>query len=160
MSFLAHFRELFAYDRWANRRTLDSIRAFGEEGDPDALRLLAHVVGASRVWLTRMVGGDYASLDTRPALDFDACAVGLEMMYERWSRYLEDMTEEGLAERVAYRDLKGIARESRVCDLLAHVVNHGTYHRAQIARIVREKGMTPAVTDFILWVREREEDGG
>jgi uncharacterized damage-inducible protein DinB len=154
MTFLAHFRDLFAFDRWANRRVLDSIRAFGEEGDPDALKLLAHIIGSSRVWVTRLVGGEYASLENWPALDFDACAVGLEMMYERWSRYLEDMTEEGLDELVPYRDMKGIARESSVRDTLTHVVNHATYHRAQIARVIREKGMTPPSIDFILWARD------
>jgi uncharacterized damage-inducible protein DinB len=154
MPFLAHFRDLLAYDRWANRRALHSIRAFGEEGDPDALKLLAHIVGSSRIWITRLAGGDSSSIDTWPPLDFDACAVGLEMMYERWSRYLEDLTEEELGALVAYRDMKGISRESRVSDTLTHVMNHGTYHRAQIATIVREKGMTPASTDFIIWARE------
>ncbi len=160
MTFLQHYRDLFAYDRWANRRTLDSIRAFGEEGDPDVLRLLAHILGASRVWLTRMEEGDYSALETWPALDFDACAVTLEMLYERWSRYLEDLTEERLDDMMAYRNTKGVAFENSIRDTMNQVINHGTYHRGQIATIVRQKGKTPAVTDHIVWVRAGRGEQG
>ncbi|MEP7217276.1 MAG: DinB family protein [Bacteroidota bacterium] len=154
MNELAHYRDLLAYDRWASRRALDSIRAFGEEGDPDAVRLLAHIIGAQRVWITRLIGGDYMSLDRWPGLDIDACAVGLEMMYERWSRYLEDMDAEKFGAMIAYRNANGIAFENSVRDILMQVANHGTYHRAQIASVVRGKEKTPAVTDYIAYVWE------
>ncbi|MDB5034620.1 MAG: hypothetical protein JWQ98_1861 [Chlorobi bacterium] len=154
MNELAHYRDLFAYDRWANRRALDSIRVFGEEGDPDAVRLLAHIIGAQRVWITRLTGGDSSLLDSWPGLDIDACAVGVEMMYERWIRYLEDMTGEKFGEMIAYRNMKGIAFEDSARDILTQVVNHGTYHRAQIASHVRAKEKTPAVTDYIAYVHD------
>jgi uncharacterized damage-inducible protein DinB len=36
---------------------------------------------------------------------------------------------------------------------MAHLVNHGTYHRGQVAVLLREKGYDPVNTDFITYDR-------
>ena len=37
------------------------------------------------------------------------------------------------------------------------VINHSTYHRAQIAQKVKALGGKPAVTDYIVYQRELQE---
>jgi uncharacterized damage-inducible protein DinB len=39
--------------------------------------------------------------------------------------------------------------------MLQHVVNHGTYHRGQIATMLRQLGNKSQSTDLILFYRER-----
>jgi uncharacterized damage-inducible protein DinB len=34
-------------------------------------------------------------------------------------------------------------------------VNHGTYHRGQVATLLRQLGVQPPQTDLILYYRER-----
>ena len=36
---------------------------------------------------------------------------------------------------------------------MIHLVNHSSYHRAQIAMLLRQKGMEPINTDFITYDR-------
>ncbi|WP_379084396.1 DinB family protein [Pedobacter sp. UC225_65] len=43
-----------------------------------------------------------------------------------------------------------------VKDILFHVFNHSTYHRAQIATLFKESGITPPVTDFIILKRNQQ----
>jgi uncharacterized damage-inducible protein DinB len=35
------------------------------------------------------------------------------------------------------------------------VFNHGTYHRAQVARDLRQHNLEPINTDFIFYVRQK-----
>ena len=56
---------------------------------------------------------------------------------------------------VAYTNSSGTAFETPLRDILTHVVNHGTHHRAQIALVLREAGIAPPATDYIYFVREK-----
>jgi uncharacterized damage-inducible protein DinB len=60
---------------------------------------------------------------------------------------------ETLAREIDYRNSTGTQFRNTVSDILTHVVLHGSYHRGQIARLTREAGGTPAVTDYIAFVR-------
>jgi uncharacterized damage-inducible protein DinB len=39
--------------------------------------------------------------------------------------------------------------------IMIHQVNHATYHRAQVAMLMRQQGYQPVNTDFITWDRVR-----
>jgi uncharacterized damage-inducible protein DinB len=39
--------------------------------------------------------------------------------------------------------------------MMQHVANHGSYHRGQIATLLRQLGAKPAATDLIRFYRER-----
>ena len=39
--------------------------------------------------------------------------------------------------------------------MLQHLVNHGTYHRGQVATMLRQLGAKPIGTDLIIFYRER-----
>jgi uncharacterized damage-inducible protein DinB len=62
-----------------------------------------------------------------------------------------------LAASCSYKDLKGKAHKTPVGDILVHVMNHGTYHRGQIATCLRERGVDPARTDYIVYSREKRK---
>ena len=38
---------------------------------------------------------------------------------------------------------------------LQHVVNHGTYHRGQVATMIRQHGLKPIATDLMHFYRKR-----
>ena len=53
MDLAEHYRQLLHYDEWANREVLEAIRKTGKPL-PRAVQLLAHVISAEYVWLTRL----------------------------------------------------------------------------------------------------------
>ena len=85
---------------------------------------------------------------------------------QSWTRKLRRLREDGADElteselrRVAsYTNTQGQPHEGVVADVLTHVVNHASYHRGQIAVLVREAGGRPAVTDFIFFAYREPED--
>jgi uncharacterized damage-inducible protein DinB len=58
-----------------------------------------------------------------------------------------------LVRSVAYVNSKGEDWTTAVDDILFHVVLHSTYHRGQVAHVLRAGGATPAYTDYVHCVR-------
>ncbi|HEV7515522.1 MAG TPA: DinB family protein [Thermoanaerobaculia bacterium] len=151
MELRAHFRRLFVYDDWANREVLAALKR-AEVVPPKALRWLAHILAAERLWLNRL-RADPSPVVVWPDLTLDLCAAEIEALVGLYRTYLDGLTGEGLAASVTYVNSQGERWTSRAEDILTHVVMHSAYHRGQIAAALRAAGATPAYTDFIHAVR-------
>lgn len=151
MSDVASLARLLAYDAWANREALASLRRMPAP-PPRALRALGHVAACERLWLERL-RGEQRSLPVWPDLALDACARLLAEMEASWRGYLAALSPEDLAAGVAYVNTQGASFTNTVEEILTHVVIHSAYHRGQVAAVVREAGGDPALTDFIHGVR-------
>lgn len=71
-----------------------------------------------------------------------------------WLRFLDETDEEGLNKKYAYNNIKGDAFEDSLYDILFHVINHSTHHRAQISKILRQHDIAPPVMDYIAYLRK------
>ena len=52
---------------------------------------------------------------------------------------------------ISYTDHQGNPFKNPVRDILFHIINHGTYHRGQIAMDFRQAGLKPLKTDYDAW---------
>ena len=146
----------FAYDHWANREALRSLRA-GTFGD-STRKLMAHIAAAERLWYDRLVGRPQ-SMAVWPDLTLDQSAALVDEMAACWREYLAELSPEALRAVKAYSNTKGQLWRNTVQDVLVHVVMHSGYHRGQIAAQVRAEGGEPAYTDFIEAVRRGHLNG-
>lgn len=155
-----HLVSLFAYDLWANRALADALGGAAHPAgappfDPapveEAARLFAHLTRASEVWLGRAEGTDAARLPVWPA-DVDVAA-SLERAAAGWRAHLHAADDGELGRAVAYTNSRGERFETGLTAIAAHVVNHGTHHRGQAVRLLREAGLEPPVLDLIAYVR-------
>jgi uncharacterized damage-inducible protein DinB len=144
---LRRHRRFFAYEDWANREALASLAA-APPPPARSLKFLAHVAGASRLWLGRLRGAE-TPVAVWPDLDLGECRAALEDLGRLWTAYLAELNPAELEETVSYVNSKGEPWTSRVDDILTHVVLHSSYHRGQIAADTRASGHTPAYTDYI-----------
>jgi uncharacterized damage-inducible protein DinB len=145
-----HLRRLLRYDVWANRETLRSLAE--QTAPPKSLRWLAHILGAERLWLARILG-EPPSIPVWPDLTLDQCAAHLDDLSRFWPKYLAELKPERLSDEISYVNSKGEPWTSSIADILTHVAMHSTYHRGQIASDVRAAGLEPAYTDYIHAVR-------
>jgi uncharacterized damage-inducible protein DinB len=157
-------RLLFAYDAWANRRSLEACAALtpGQftrnlgSSFPSIRDTLAHIVGAQFVWLERFHGRVPAGL--LPPADFPDLAsltARSSDLQQGLTDYVNQLSAQDLAGTFEYRDLKGRAHSNLRWQALQHLANHGTYHRGQIATLLRQLGVKPVSTDLIAFYRER-----
>lgn len=142
---------LFEHLRWADDQILGALKATAEP-PTETIRLYAHLLAAETIWLDR-IEGQKDSVAVWPTLTVDECSVQSEEARRRYADFLTGLSTERLAEAVPYANSAGQRFATPVEDILLHVALHGAYHRGQIARGLREAGLTPPSTDYIGWVR-------
>ncbi|MGYP003599610475 len=49
-------------------------------------------------------------------------------------------------DKISYRNSKGNAFENYVQEIFVHFINHSTYHRAQIAVLMKQLGVEAIIT--------------
>src|SRR5689334_8298023 len=118
---------LFTYDDWANREEIARLR--GVASPAAGLRILAHIIGAQWLWVTR-IRNEKAKMAVWPELTLEQCAAEIGELRAAWQNILQAVDREM---SVKYVNSKGEPWSSSVDDILTHVAMHGAYHRGQIA---------------------------
>jgi uncharacterized damage-inducible protein DinB len=141
MSLRDHFRQLAAYNSWANARLYAAALALDEEAYRRSVGVffaslhgtLNHLLLADRVWLKRLTGeGDHPNrLDAILYEDRRELAAARAAEDQRLVRVVEGFGAEAYARTIAYRTMGGVAHEQALADILAHLFNHQTHHRGQ-----------------------------
>jgi uncharacterized damage-inducible protein DinB len=145
-------RRLYGHLKWADQAALEALKAAPGSLEKRALGLYAHVLGAEHVWLARLEQRP-PDVAVWPDIPLAECATLSRQNASAYQAFLGDLTETALDEQIPYINSAGQPFRSTVLDILLHVSLHGTYHRGQVALLVRDGGGTPAPTDFIAFVR-------
>ena len=161
---LEDFRLLYEYNSWANRRSLDACSNLSDEQFTRDLGssfrsvrdTLSHVCEVESLWLERWLGRSPSSF--RPATDFP----NFDSLRRRWQEvetsligYVSVLKSEDIARVIEHKTTKGVPQSAPLWQMLQHLVNHGTYHRGQVATMLRQLGATPNSSDLIFFYRER-----
>jgi uncharacterized damage-inducible protein DinB len=144
-----NFVELFGYNHWANAEEVRHLRSLAAPPQ-GAVAVLAHIVGAEWLWLGRLRGQAKPAV-VWPDLTLEQCAEQIEKLGREWRRELASVDMDAVTD---YVNSKGERWSSRAEDTLMHVILHGSYHRGQIATLVRQGGDVPAYTDYIHCIRQ------
>lgn len=67
---------------------------------------------------------------------------------ENYFTSLKIVGEVDLEKLMTYNNATGGQFTNKIKDLLFHIINHSTYHRAQLALLLREQGVEPINTDY------------
>ena len=135
---------LLAYDHWANREDLARLRTT-EHAPRRCTELMAHIVATEWLWLSRL-RGEPQKMSVWPAFSLESCVAQLEPLPAAW---LDFLASADLKAEIHYTNTRGEAWTSRAEDVLWHVPLHGSYHRGQIASLIRSGGEEPVYTDYI-----------
>jgi uncharacterized damage-inducible protein DinB len=124
---------------------------------PSVRDTLAHLHGAEWVWLLRCEGvspTEHLPLDR--FADVDAVRAGWSDTEARLRALVKDLDDSATRTIVEYRLFNGQTGRIALEDLVQHLVNHGSYHRGQLATMLRQLGAAPAPsTDLTTFHRER-----
>lgn len=146
----AYFLKLYQYNAWATKRVLGCLQ-MQEVKDEKILSIMGHVVAAQFLWLHRIKGlppapvklwGEY----TLPQLSAMADEAG-----KNWLEFIESTND--FNRDLEYVNYVGDPYITNVEMIMIHLVNHSSYHRAQIALLLRQNGFEPINTDFITYDR-------
>jgi uncharacterized damage-inducible protein DinB len=156
-------RSLFAYDSWANRSMLDAAARLSDDARRRDLQTshrsifetLVHLVAAEEIWLSRWKGAPRPKLtgvDEVPT--FDALREWWGRIQKERDAFVAGLREEDLEREIEMSTTGGTAYRHRFSDMFRHLANHSTYHRGQVAAMLRQLGEKPPSTDLIRFYRE------
>jgi uncharacterized damage-inducible protein DinB len=146
----AHLR----YSAWASKLLLDFARTLPEadltkpipNSHGGILKTFQHIYYADREWLARMEGS--------PPEPFEDPEPGpsLAELETAWPPLLDRLRRWASGERDPNRISEDEDGAAPVYQVVLHLVNHGTYHRGQIAAMLRMDGHVPPSTDLIYFL--------
>ena len=155
---------LYDYNYWATRRVVGAAAHLTAEQftAPTPLSwgsvrdVLTHMFGAEWIWRLRCQEG-LAPAKLLDSTEFPT----LDVLLARWATeetamraYVAGLTDAALNGPLIYRNTAGKAFDAVLWQILTHVVNHGTQHRAEVAHVLTGLGHSPGDIDFIVYLRE------
>ena len=156
-------RSLFAYDSWASDLLLDAVKALPEEAirrdlgtsHQSLLGTLVHVVAAEELWLSRWKGAPRSKLTGLDQIaSLDALRAWWSKVRAERDAYIASLGEADLEREMEMPTTAGATYRHRYADMFRHLANHSTYHRGQVAAMLRQLGEKPPSTDLIRFYRE------
>lgn len=146
--------KLCAYNTWANSLVLDALTNASIQSATipgNCMMLLSHIANAQVIWISR-IRGSLPPVTVWQLHDLDTC----RRMLRQSAEHLKEIVaqDDSLDRVITYKTFNGAPFENITADILLHVFNHGTYHRAQIAKEMKNHGVDPVNTDYIQFVRQ------
>jgi uncharacterized damage-inducible protein DinB len=145
-----YFLKLYQYNAWANKRVIGALIR-QQVNDEKILSLLGHVVAAQFLWLHRIKGLPAPDVKLWGNYSLDQLVTMAETAGKQWLEFVE--STDNFDREMTYRNYVNEPYTNNVENIMIHLVNHSSYHRAQIAMLLRQKGYEPINTDFITYDR-------
>ena len=161
---------LYEYDRWANNKVLHAVSALNAEqfthdlaGSFRSVRdTLVHIVGGEWIWLAYWnEPSPSAAFITdlrkrRDALFNPDAFSNVAAVQSKWAEVEKEQAE--FVDRVTNESLKKMlpfrTSQLSLAHLMQHLANHSTYHRGQVALMMRQLNAEPLATDFHMFLME------
>ena len=130
--------DMFRYKQWADRRTLDAVRAIDVTLHSVAMAFacqqLNHMVRVEELFRARLLEepAPHASTNTEAVPALDALDARLMVSNAWFAQYIQAQDAQRLRQRLHFQFVDGLQGTLTRQEILFHVVNHGTYHRGAI----------------------------
>jgi uncharacterized damage-inducible protein DinB len=157
-------RALFDYNAWANHRSWEAVAQLSAEQFTKPLGssfssvrdTLMHVCGAEWIWYERFQGRSHSAIPDLSAIQtMEALRAHWEPQEKALLDYVGGLKQADLDRVYEYKTLNYGIYSNPLWQSLQHVANHGTYHRGQVATMLRQHGFKPIATDLMHFYRER-----
>ena len=162
---LSHVTTLIGFHYWARDRMLTAVETLSQEqyerplgsSFPSVRDTLNHLYNAEWVWYSRWNGESptiFPANDERP--DVRTLRHDWGLLEQNVRGYLSGRTQGDLDRVIEYRLMSGTQGASSLWQMVAHLVNHASYHRGQVTTMLRQLGAPgPKSTDLITFYREQ-----
>lgn len=142
------FKELFEYNYHSNEKLIQLISKNLHNVSEKTFKLLNHIINAQQIWNARIK--NEKEVDVWQLNEWNLI---LNMNNQNHSKTLHIISEINIELVIEYTNSKGIKFSNKIKDILFHVINHSTYHRAQIATDLKNCGIEPLNSDYIFYRR-------
>jgi uncharacterized damage-inducible protein DinB len=165
---LQEVKLLHAFNSWADNRILDAAMAMPADKAMQDMKsshgsihgTLVHLLASEKMWLSRWVGKPdpaFVSVADAPTMD-DVKRIWVTVGFET-AKFLSTLTDRKLLDYFTMKTSKGDTYKHTYSQTFQHMVDHCSYHRGQVAAMMRQQGIAPPTTGLINFYRETAKLG-
>ncbi|MED4207168.1 DinB family protein [Neobacillus mesonae] len=162
---------LYDYHVWANKRVFNHLKELPSEIYRQQIKsvfasleeVVVHLFKTDVVWLCAMsdksyeeiqqLFGEYSNrLENKSLEEMEKEYMEFSNGYFDFLNSQEDLNANKTLKHPMFGQL-----ETRLSELVQHVVNHGTYHRGNITAMLRQLGYPGPSTDYIFYLYEKQD---
>ena len=152
-------QSLYAYDRWANARLLAAASTLPRNlldrdlgvSHRSLWGTLRHILWGNWLWLGRWREGQPTGLSPLACLDLEALQARWTEVEREQQAFVQRVTPSDLEKLIGYDNPPGTRWTYTLGQMLQHMVNHSTYHRGQVAAMLRQLEAVPPATDYLIY---------
>lgn len=155
---------MLAYKEWANGLTLAAASALPPEElnrmrattFDTILRTLNHVWVVDDLFKCHLTGAGHEYTSRNTAIDptISELLEKQASMDQWYRRFASDLSPEDLDRMVEFTFVGGGGGKMTVAEILAHLVDHGTYHRGYVSDMMYQVPVEPPTTDLPVFLRD------
>ena len=158
-----YINHLLGFHYWARDRVMAAVEPLDVEqyarpmgSSFSSIRdTLNHIYFADWIWYSRWNGVSPTAFPSDEIPNADALRARWLDLEGKVRTYFADAGDSGLDRVIPYKLMSGKEGASPLWQMVAHVVNHATYHRGQVTTMLRQLGAAPAQSmDMITYFRE------
>lgn len=145
-----YFLKLYQYNAWANARVLGALTQ-QKVSHEKIMTLMSHILSAQFLWIHRVKGLPPPKYELWKMYGLDELVSMGEEVGRLWLMFIEE--NDNFNRELVYKNYMGLPFTNNVEQIMIHLMNHSTYHRGQIALLMRQNGYEPVNSDFITYDR-------
>lgn len=141
------FASKFNFDFQVNEKFMEAIEQQDLTFNKEVRSQMCHILNVHHLWVSRLLGLEVVSEDWDD-LPFYAWQ---QLNQENLNQTFEFLENEVLPKNITYIDSDGVTQEKDAANILYHILQHATHHRAVINTTLRKIGAIPVEMNFIQW---------
>jgi uncharacterized damage-inducible protein DinB len=118
------------------------------------LGTLRHILWGDWLWLGRWQERQPTGVSPLACQDLAALRARWAEVERDQLAFVQHVAASDLERLISYENPPGTRWTYSLAQMLLHVVNHSTYHRGQVAAMLRQLGTAPPATDYLVYFDE------
>lgn len=155
--------QLLDYDAWATAKLLEAVESLSPEqfaqefaGSLSSVRQqFVHLLSVTDRYRARLAQGTVPDVSAESFATPQDLTTYEAQVRRRLNDFIGRLAEDDLSQVQEHETRRGSFRASTE-QTLQHMVNHATYHRGQVACLLKLHGVDFADTDYIIWLNQTQ----
>jgi uncharacterized damage-inducible protein DinB len=152
---MPHHIKHFEFEHWSNTQILNALKTLDDQ-EGRAVKLFSHLLSSHSMWLSRVTKTDFTcTLFEERTLE--ECEKLMQENLQGWTKYLNATTEIALQEKIEFMsawEVNPSKRRMSIEDAITHLINHSSYHRAQIVQLIKGYVDELPLSTYIMYASE------
>jgi uncharacterized damage-inducible protein DinB len=165
---MTHLIDQIQYNYWANVRLIKAAVELDIENQskyilssfPSIKETFIHILWAEELWLERWKGRSFVpALASNKYETLNTIQNDMEDLYDRQIQFLKSLSLEDEVKKVSYLNFQNERWEYSLQQMIQHLLFHSVYHRGQLVTMLRQLGIKPPSTDYLVFIDDKAETG-